>query len=160
MKIKVLPKSFDGRSVARGHGPESLFPGGEAERLPWGYSCRVLLGSAKHRCTSIRLCCLSHPAAKRPFNTNSTFSQSDEQPTVLFSKSRPPAPPKPQDPPPAVAPQDLAAADTRTRPTPAPRASSSQPKKPPAKRAGLKAPNCPPPLPPPPHGKAVPSAAQ
>ncbi|XP_075890840.1 SH3 domain-binding protein 1 isoform X2 [Nelusetta ayraudi] len=96
---------------------------------------------------------------KKFFNVNSTSGKPDEL-TVLFSKSRPPAPPKRQVPPPPAAPPALEAADTKTRPMPAPRASSSQPKKPPAKRAGLKAPNCPPPLPPPSHGKAVPSAAQ
>ncbi|XP_070783131.1 SH3 domain-binding protein 1 [Enoplosus armatus] len=94
---------------------------------------------------------------KRSFNPTKA-NQAYEQPTVQFSKPRPPAPPKIQAPsPPTTAP---AAADTRTQPTPAPRAQPGSLKKPPLKKPALKAPNCPPPLPPPSQAKAVPSIAQ
>uniref|UniRef100_A0A3B4TY26 SH3-domain binding protein 1 n=1 Tax=Seriola dumerili TaxID=41447 RepID=A0A3B4TY26_SERDU len=91
---------------------------------------------------------------KRSYNPN----KASEQATVQFSKPRPPGPPKPQVPPvPATAP---AATDTRTQPTPAPRALGASVNKPPPKRPGLKAPNCPPPLPPPSQAKELPSVAQ
>eukprot|EP00064_Thunnus_orientalis_P013178 superscaffoldBa00002111_g13215 len=91
---------------------------------------------------------------KRSFNVN----KDNEQATVLFSKPRAPAPSKPQAPPPP--PISAAPADTKTQPTPAPRAHPAIPKKPPPKKPGLKAPNCPPPLPPPSQAKEVPSIAQ
>ncbi|XP_023251328.1 SH3 domain-binding protein 1-like isoform X2 [Seriola lalandi dorsalis] len=91
---------------------------------------------------------------KRSYNPN----KASEQATVQFSKPRPSGPPKPQVPPvPATAP---AATDTRTQPTPAPRAQGPGVKKPPPKKPGLKAPNCPPPLPPPTQAKELPSVAQ
>ncbi|XP_035518609.1 SH3 domain-binding protein 1 [Morone saxatilis] len=92
---------------------------------------------------------------KRAFNLNKA-NQGNEQIAVQFSKPRPAAPPKLQaPPPPTTAP---AAADTR--PTPAPRAQTTSLKKPPPRKPGVKAPNCPPPLPPPSQAKAVPSIAQ
>ncbi|XP_036937910.1 SH3 domain-binding protein 1 isoform X2 [Acanthopagrus latus] len=94
---------------------------------------------------------------KRSFNVTKA-NQANEQVTVQFSKQRPPAPPRFQVPlPPAAAP---ASTDTRTQPVPAPRAHTASQKKPPPKKSGLKAPNCPPPLPPPSQPKAVPSIAQ
>ncbi|KAM9336173.1 SH3 domain-binding protein 1 [Symphorus nematophorus] len=94
---------------------------------------------------------------KRCFNVSKP-NQANDQVTVQFSKPRPPPPPKLQaPPPPTTAP---VAADTRTVPTPAPRAQPGNLKKPPPKKHGLKAPNCPPPLPPPSQAKEVPSIAQ
>lgn len=99
----------------------------------------------------------SHPTAKRCYKLNKD-DHANEQPTVQYSKPRPAAPPKPQaPPPPTTAP---AAADTRTQPTPAPRTQTASLRKPPAKKPGLKAPNCPPPLPPPTQTKVVSSLAQ
>ncbi|XP_038590993.1 SH3 domain-binding protein 1 [Micropterus salmoides] len=94
---------------------------------------------------------------KRCYKLNKD-DHANEQPTVQYSKPRPAAPPKPQaPPPPTTAP---AAADTRTQPTPAPRTQTASLRKPPAKKPGLKAPNCPPPLPPPTQTKVVSSLAQ
>ncbi|KAM8729272.1 SH3 domain-binding protein 1 [Acanthopagrus schlegelii] len=94
---------------------------------------------------------------KRSFNVTKA-NQANEQVTVQFSKQRLPALPRFQaPPPPAAAP---ASTDTRTQPVPAPRAHTASQKKPPPKKSGLKAPNCPPPLPPPSQPKAVPSIAQ
>ncbi|XP_074476702.1 SH3 domain-binding protein 1 [Sebastes fasciatus] len=98
---------------------------------------------------------------KRTFNPTKA-NPASEQLTVLFSKPRPPPPPK--APPPRTTTTTTtapAAVDTRTPPTPAPRAQSANSvKKPPPKRPGVRAPNCPPPLPPPAQPKAVPSLAQ
>ncbi|XP_041818071.1 SH3 domain-binding protein 1 [Chelmon rostratus] len=94
---------------------------------------------------------------KRTFNVNKA-NQGNEQLTVQFSKPKPPPPPKLQAPPPPTT--EPAAADTRNQPIPAPRAQPANLKKPPPKKPGLKAPNCPPPLPPPSQAKAVPSIAQ
>ncbi|XP_042363259.1 SH3 domain-binding protein 1 [Plectropomus leopardus] len=102
---------------------------------------------------------------KRTFNTTKG-NQANEQVTVQFSKPRAPAPPKPQGPPPPItapAPTPAPApapADTRTQPKPAPRALPANVKKPAPKKPGLRAPNCPPPLPPPSQAKEVPSIAQ
>lgn len=126
--------------------------------LPWLHRCCVLLVTVQHQFPSVLLFFVSHPAAKRSFITTSTSSKADDQLTVQFSKPKPLAPPKHQAPPPPI--NAPVAADTRTRPTPAPRAPPSQPKKPPLKKPGLKAPSCPPPLPPPSQGKTVPSVAQ
>ncbi|XP_062298626.1 SH3 domain-binding protein 1 [Scomber scombrus] len=89
---------------------------------------------------------------KRSYNV----TKDNDQPTVQFTKPKPQLAPKLQAPP-APPPTAAAAADTKTQPTPAPRAC---PKKPPPKKPGLKAPNCPPPLPPPSQEKQVPSIAQ
>ncbi|XP_029977364.1 SH3 domain-binding protein 1 isoform X2 [Sphaeramia orbicularis] len=110
---------------------------------------------------------------KRTFNVSKT-NHATEQVTVQYSKPRAPVPPKPQAPPPPSpaittntntststipAPEaPTAAPETRTQPTPAPRAQSAGLKKPTPKKPGLRAPNCPPPLPPP--VKEVPSIAQ
>ncbi|XP_049915200.1 SH3 domain-binding protein 1 [Epinephelus moara] len=91
---------------------------------------------------------------KRCFNVTKG-NQDNEQVTVQYSKPKAPVPPKLQaPPPPTTAP---AAADTRTHPTPAPRAVSANLKKPAPKKPGLRAPKCPPPLPPPSQAKEVPS---
>ncbi|XP_047465571.1 SH3 domain-binding protein 1 [Mugil cephalus] len=118
---------------------------------------------------------------KRIFNS-SKGNEASEQVTVHFSKPRAPLPPKAQAPPPpttAPAPQlptaapapppptttpaplppSTAPATANTRPRPAPRSQPSIHKKP-VKRPNLKAPNCPPPLPPPTDAKEVPSMAQ
>ncbi|XP_054454350.1 SH3 domain-binding protein 1 [Anoplopoma fimbria] len=94
---------------------------------------------------------------KRSFNPTKA-NQANEQVTVQYSKPRPEVPPKLHVPPPpttAPAPVDIA-----TQPTPAPRAHSASVKRPPPKKPGLRAPNCPPPLPPPSQVKAVPSLGQ
>ncbi|KAK2820856.1 hypothetical protein Q5P01_023815 [Channa striata] len=84
--------------------------------------------------------------------------KTNEQVTIQFSKTRPPGPPNLQaPPPPTTAP---VATHTRTHPTPAPRAPTASTKKPPLRKPGVKAPNCPPPLPPPTQAKEVPSVAQ
>ncbi|KAM6963698.1 SH3 domain-binding protein 1 [Tautogolabrus adspersus] len=94
---------------------------------------------------------------KRSFNMNKPL-QPNEQLTVHYSKPKLPAPPRVQAPaPPSTTPVP---AETRTQPTPAPRGPTLSLKKPPLKKSGLKAPNCPPPLPPPSHAKGVPSIAQ
>ncbi|XP_044034707.1 SH3 domain-binding protein 1 [Siniperca chuatsi] len=93
---------------------------------------------------------------KRSLNLNKA-NQPNEQLTVQFSKPKLPTLPKLQTPPPP--PAEPAAADTRTQPTPAPRAHPANLKKP-LKKPGLKAPNCPPPLPPPSQAKVVHSLAQ
>ncbi|KAM8836781.1 bargin isoform 2-T2 [Spinachia spinachia] len=92
----------------------------------------------------------------RTFNRTKA-NQANEQLTVQYSKLRPLVPPKAQ----APASNPAAATDTATQPTAAPRAHLASVKKPQApKRPGVKAPNCPPPLPPPSQGKAAPSLAQ
>lgn len=99
----------------------------------------------------------SHPTAKRSMNMTQA-NQANEQLIVHFSKPRLPAP-KPQGPPPPPTTAPVPAG-TRTPPKPAPRAQTANLKRPPLKKPGAKAPNCPPPLPPPLQGKAVPSVAQ
>lgn len=89
----------------------------------------------------VRLSFVSLFKAKRSFNV----SKDNDQATVHFTKPKPAVVPKLQAPP-APPPTTATAADTKTQPTPAPRAC---PKKPPPRKPGLKAPNCPPPLPPP-----------
>lgn len=98
-----------------------------------------------------------------PFKPRRTFplsksNQPNEQVTVQFSKPKLPPPLKSHAPPPLIAPATVP--DTRPHPTPAPRGQQASMKKPPPKKPGLKAPNCPPPLPPPSQAKEVPSMAQ
>ncbi|XP_069012145.1 SH3 domain-binding protein 1 [Embiotoca jacksoni] len=81
-----------------------------------------------------------------------------EQVTVQFSKPRPTPPPKIQAPPNQTA--APAVADTKPKPGPRPPPPPGSFKRPPPKKPGLKAPNCPPPLPPPSQAKEVPSIAQ
>nr|XP_020476018.1 SH3 domain-binding protein 1-like [Monopterus albus] len=89
-----------------------------------------------------------------PFKSKRCFipSKAKEQVIVQYTNPRVPGPPKlhPPPPPPTVP----VAVDTRTQPTPAPRTSTHR--KPPPKKPGVKAPKCPPPLPPPSHAKEVP----
>ncbi|KAF3704654.1 SH3 domain-binding protein 1 [Channa argus] len=92
-------------------------------------------------------------------NKPKRFPHKTEPMSVQYSKPRPPGPsnlPGPP-PPPTTAP---ATADIRTQPTPAPRAQTTSIKKPPPRKPGVKAPNCPPPLPPPTQAKEVSSVAQ
>ncbi|XP_032357400.1 SH3 domain-binding protein 1 [Etheostoma spectabile] len=95
---------------------------------------------------------------KRSFNLTKA-GQDNEQLTVQFSKPRPLQRPKLQAPLPAHT-SVPAAVDTRTQPTPPPQAQSTGHKKPPPKKPGIRAPNCPPPLPPPSQAKEIPSLAQ
>ncbi|XP_037319620.2 SH3 domain-binding protein 1 [Pungitius pungitius] len=75
----------------------------------------------------------------RTFNLTKANPANDEPLTVQFSKPRPPVPPKLQEPPPNAA-----------APTPAPRAHAASLRKPQApKKPAVRAPKCPPPLPPP-----------
>lgn len=92
---------------------------------------------------------VSHPTAK-PSN------QAHEQLSVQYSKARAPKPQAP--PPPTRAP--VTADATKARPIPAPRGPTASLKKPPPKKPVLKAPNCPPPLPPPSQRSAVSPVAQ
>ncbi|XP_078135973.1 SH3 domain-binding protein 1 [Sander vitreus] len=87
---------------------------------------------------------------KRTFNLTKA-GQANEQLTVQYS--RPPPPPKLQAPPTSAP----AAVDTTTHPTPAPRAQPAGLRKPSPKKPGLRAPKCPPPLPPPSQAKEIPS---
>ncbi|XP_075949397.1 SH3 domain-binding protein 1 [Anarhichas minor] len=94
---------------------------------------------------------------KRSFNL--TKSQpANEQLTVQFCKPRPSVPPKLQAP--RLTATAPAAVDTASQPIPPPRAQLASLKKHPPKKPGLRAPKCPPPLPPPSQVKAVPSSAQ
>ncbi|TKS90092.1 SH3 domain-binding protein 1 [Collichthys lucidus] len=95
---------------------------------------------------------------KRSFNMNKPI-QPNEQLAVQFSKPRPPGPPGPPGPPKLQAPAIPTTTDKKALPVPAPRTQSII-KKPPPKKAGLKAPNCPPPLPPLSQAKEVPTIAQ
>ncbi|CAJ1080622.1 SH3 domain-binding protein 1 isoform X2 [Xyrichtys novacula] len=104
---------------------------------------------------------------KRSFNLNKPL-QPNEQLSVQFSRAKPPVFPKQAPPPPnptttpapAQTPtQAPPVAETKTLPIPAPRGQAGL-KKPPPKKPGLKAPNCPPPLPPSSQAKEVPSIAQ
>ncbi|XP_026206522.1 SH3 domain-binding protein 1 [Anabas testudineus] len=91
---------------------------------------------------------------KRSFPLN----KNNEQVTVQYSKQKASGPPKLQAPvPPTTNP---ATVDTRSQPKPAPRAQTTSVKKPAPKKPGVKAPNCPPPLPPPSQTKEVPTIAQ
>lgn len=84
-------------------------------------------------------------------------NQQNEQVVAQFSKPRTPVPPRIQ----APAPPTTSTTVTRTQPTPPPRAPSTCiNKKPAPKKTSLKAPSCPPPLPPPSQAKEVPSMAQ
>ncbi|KAI9529298.1 hypothetical protein NQZ68_010963 [Dissostichus eleginoides] len=77
--------------------------------------------------------------------------------SVQFSKPKPPAPPKLQPPPLRTSPPDTKTPPT-SPPTPAPRGVEANLRKPPPpKKPGLRAPKCPPPLPPPSQAKEVPS---
>ncbi|KAK9530684.1 hypothetical protein VZT92_012172 [Zoarces viviparus] len=90
---------------------------------------------------------------------NLTKSQpANEQLSVQFCKPRPSVPPKLQAL--QLPPTAPAAVDTASQPIPPPRAQLASLKKPPQKKPGLRAPKCPPPLPPPSRVKAVPSSAQ
>lgn len=77
----------------------------------------------------------------------SKTQQQNEQAVAHFSKPRAPVAPRIQTvaPPASVTPSPNA----QTRPTPPPRSQLTNLKKAPPKKPGLKAPNCPPPLPPP-----------
>lgn len=105
----------------------------------------------------IPLFSFSHSTARRCVNVTQA-NQANEQLIVQFSKPRPLTPKLQAPPPPTTA--APVAADTSARPTPAPRAQTASLKKPAPKKPGVKAPKCPPPLPPPLQGKAVPSVAQ
>ncbi|XP_056893626.1 SH3 domain-binding protein 1 [Takifugu flavidus] len=87
-----------------------------------------------------------------------TSNQAHEQLSVQY-KARTPAPPKLQAPQPPARTR-VALDTTNSRPIPAARSQTGTIKKPPPKKPGLKAPNCPPPLPPPSQGNAVPPVAQ
>ncbi|KAK1881945.1 SH3 domain-binding protein 1 [Dissostichus eleginoides] len=77
--------------------------------------------------------------------------------SVQFSKPKPLAPPKLQPPPLRTSPPDTKTPPT-SPPTPAPRGVEANLRKPPPpKKPGLRAPKCPPPLPPPSQAKEVPS---
>ncbi|KAM4624138.1 bargin isoform 2-T2 [Polymixia lowei] len=91
---------------------------------------------------------------KRSFNLNKMPIQANEEVVVQFSKPRAPLPPKPLAP--ARPTTFQTAADPKPQPEPSPRAQLPGKKPTVLKRPGLKAPTCPPPLPPP----SVPSVAQ
>ncbi|KAM3591420.1 uncharacterized protein V6R79_001855 [Siganus canaliculatus] len=109
---------------------------------------------------------------KRSFSTNKA-DQAKEQLTVHFTKLRlqaptplsaaPPPPTAAAPPPPAAAPplptNAPVSGDMMTKPKPAPRGQASV-RKHPVKKPGLRAPSCPPPLPPPSQAKTVPSIGQ
>ncbi|KAM4715750.1 SH3 domain-binding protein 1 [Anableps anableps] len=96
---------------------------------------------------------------KRTFNLTKTNQASEQMGAVQFTKPKTPGPPRAQAPPlPTTEPVTTATPDTT--PKPAPRAPPTGVKKPPVKKVGVRAPNCPPPLPPPSQPKQLPSVAQ
>ncbi|XP_033975370.1 LOW QUALITY PROTEIN: SH3 domain-binding protein 1 [Trematomus bernacchii] len=93
---------------------------------------------------------------KRSFNVVKA-NVGNEPCSAQFSKPKPPAPPKLQPPPLRTSPPDTKTPPTAP-PSPAPRGVEGNLRKPaPPKKPGLKAPKCPPPLPPPSQAKEVPS---
>uniref|UniRef100_A0A3Q2XTJ0 SH3-domain binding protein 1 n=1 Tax=Hippocampus comes TaxID=109280 RepID=A0A3Q2XTJ0_HIPCM len=112
--------------------------------FPEGESTEQLSSSSVH--------CLSF-AAKRSISVRKA-NEADEPFAVHYSKPKAPVPPKPRA---SVAPPATVGTQV-TRPPP-----TAQPvglKKPPVKKSGLKAPSCPPPLPPALQSKEAPSIAQ
>ncbi|XP_055005874.1 SH3 domain-binding protein 1 isoform X2 [Boleophthalmus pectinirostris] len=107
---------------------------------------------------------------KRSFMSKTTHQ--NEHPVAQFSKPRAPAPRMQAPTPPAtpaLAPSapsapstvlDTPSQNSRTQPLPPPRAPGTSHKKTAPKKPGMKAPSCPPPLPPPSQAKEVPSLAQ
>ncbi|XP_058476588.1 SH3 domain-binding protein 1 isoform X1 [Solea solea] len=85
-----------------------------------------------------------------PSKSTRSFQQNKASEHITVQFSKPKASVSSKQPPPPPAAKD-------TKPTPPPRAQTTSFRKPPPKKPGLKAPNCPPPLPPPSQAKEVPS---
>ncbi|XP_023196942.1 SH3 domain-binding protein 1-like [Xiphophorus maculatus] len=94
---------------------------------------------------------------KRTFNLTKTSQTIELVGSVQFSKPKPPEPPKAQAPP---RPTSAPVADVTPVPVPAPGPPPTSVKKPAPKRSGVRAPSCPPPLPPPSQPKPFSSVAQ
>ncbi|XP_054914062.1 SH3 domain-binding protein 1 [Poeciliopsis prolifica] len=102
---------------------------------------------------------------KRTFNLTKTSQTSEPVGSVQFSKPKAPVPPRAQAPlPPTSAPAADATPPPGPLPGPPPGPLPGPPptsvKKPAPKRGGVRAPSCPPPLPPPSQPKPFPSVAQ